>query len=245
MGKGLGKAIGGIGAAAGSAAMARAANKAADAAMRQVELAERNYNEVILPTWERMRDYYDRYVVSFSPYEATYLAQAQSLIFYTPDFSTQESRAVAGVSSRFSRTRQRRNRLRLKYNYGLCCHENLLLDMAEARAMVDMANQGYRYEVERKQRLDEWYWARQSQGAAMVEAMRAHAMSGANRSVVSATSGVSAAAQAAQGVTSAANAQMGAMEHISNQFSSVFNGASAYSGFMQGFGSMPTFIPGV
>lgn len=238
------KAIGLIGGLGATAAMASAANRAAAVAERAVALAERNYNEIVVPTWTRMRDLYDRYVASFQSYENTYLAQAQALIFYTPDFATQESRAIAGVSSRFSRLRQRRNRMRLKYNYGLCCHETLMLDIAEARAMTDMVNQGYRFEVNRKERLDEWYWTRQTQGMAMVESLRAQAISGINRGVVAATSGVSATAAASRGVTQAAQAQMGAYESLASQFASMSNGAASFLGFQAGMGGVPTMIPG-
>ena len=243
MGAGAFKAIGGIFSVVGQFAMVGAANRMATVAERSVVLAERNYNEVTVPSWAKLRDYYDRYNANFSGYESTYLAQAQAFITYTPDFAAQQSRATAGVVARCSNVRQRRKRMRTKYGYGLCCHENLLLDINEAAAIVEAVNQGYRFESDRKQHMDEWYWARQSQGMAMVESMRAHAISGLNQGSAQAAAGVSATAAAARSAAAAGQAQMNAWSDFSSWGASMANGAAQYMGFNQGMSMVPMVAP--
>lgn len=205
-----------------------------DYAERYLELAEDNYQDITLDAYQANRALFDRFVTSFQPFETEFLSEAGTLRTYTPNYAAQQGRATAGVGQQFTMIRQRRARQRNRYAMGECCHENLMLDIAQAGAMSDAMNRGYRFEDEKKLRLDDWYWQHYSQAMQLVENMRSNVITGLNGGVANATGAVSAIS----GMMSQANAAVrGAGEALQDQasfFGTLANGAFRMSGFAQG-----------
>ncbi|MFV0512503.1 MAG: hypothetical protein ACK5MY_02535 [Jhaorihella sp.] len=200
---------------------------------RVVDYTERNYDEIALPAYEHNEDLFVRYETDFAPYELEYINEAKSKLEYTPDYEGQAGRAMAGVGEQFTRLRQRRTRQRRKYATGECCSENLLLDVMQAQALAQASNRGYRYEDERKLRLEEWYWSRYASGAQLVETMRANVISGVNSGVANASGAVGQITAAARGATDAINTR-------ASFFGTLSNGAFQLAGFDWGRNSIRT-----
>lgn len=209
-------------------------------AERYVGLAEDNYRDVTLETFERQRDLFDRYVTTFQAFEQEFVDEARRLIEYIPRYSVQEGRAVANVGMTFGALRRRRQLQRSRYDCGAHANESLIMDMAEAAAGVDALNRGYRYEDEKKLQLDQWYWSRYTTFGQFVDGMRAHVITGINGGAAGATQGIHAITgavgqmgQAVQGMTSALGDQ-------ASFFGSLSNGAFTQLGFLMGQQSVPT-----
>lgn len=216
-----------------------------DYAERYLELAEDNYQDITLDAYQRQSDLYDRFTTLFQGFEQTFLDAASPLREYTPDYATQQGRATAGVGQQFSMIRQRRARQRSRYAAGECCHESLMLDIAQAQAMGDAMNRGYRYEDEKKYRMDEWYWQRFSQAMQMVENMRAGVITGLNGGVANATGAVGAIGSAIGQLSNAVRGASSAMQDQASFFGTLANGAFQYSGFQAGRGSVQGLVSGL
>lgn len=209
-------------------------------AERYLDLAEDNYSDITLDAYRKQVSLYTKFVDDFEPFEKEFLNEAKSKITYDPDYDSAEGRAMAGVGQQYSLVRQRRNRQRSRYAVGACCSEGLLLDIAQANALVDASNRGYRYEDEKKLKLDDWYWQHYGQAFQLVENMRANVISGINGGAAAATSGVGAIA----GMMNSANNTMRNMSDAIGDQSSFFgtmsNGAFKMMGFNAGRSQVPS-----
>lgn len=209
-------------------------------AERYLNLAEDNYSDITLNAYNKMVDLYDHFTTSFQPFEKTFLDQARSVLTYTADYDTAEGRAMAGVGQQYSLVRQRRARQRSRYAVGACCSEDLLLDIAQANALVDASNRGYRYEDEKKLKLDDWYWQHYSQAIQLVENMRANVITGLNGGVAGATQGLGAIAGMMQTANSAVSNMGNAIDNQASFFGTVSNGAFRMMGFNDGRSQVPS-----
>lgn len=210
-----------------------------DYSERYLELAEDNYTEITLDAYRAQRSLFDRFAASpFQDFEEEFLEMATERQEYTPDYALHEGRAVAGVGQQYTLLRQRRARQRRRYNAGLCCHENLMLDIAQANAVVDAQNRGFRYEDEKKMRLDEWYWQHISQAMQVVENMRANVITGLNGGVANATGAVSAISGVLSQGISAARGASAAIQDQASFFGTLSNGIFEAIGFGRGRGSV-------
>lgn len=211
-----------------------------DYSERYLMLAEDNYQDITLDAYTGMRQLFDRFVANFQAFETEFLNFASQDKTYTANYPLHEGRAMAGVGQQYSLLRQRRARQRRRYDRGLCCSEDLTLDIAQAQALTDAAQRGFRYEDEKKMRLDEFFWSKYSTAMQMVENMRANVITGLNGGVANATGAI----QAISGVLSQGiQATRGASAAIQDQasfFGTLSNGAFEAIGFSRGRQSVGT-----
>lgn len=205
-----------------------------DYAERYLTLAENNYTDITLNAYNRQTALYDRFLTDFAPFELEFLNEAKSKLDYTPDYAGQAGRATAGIGQQFTTMRQRRARQRSKYATGACCHEDLMIDVMQASALADAMNRGYRYEDDRKLRLDEWYWQHYSQAIQLVENMRANVITGINSGVANATGAVSAITGMLSQMSSATRGLSDAISDQASFFGTLSNGAFRMMGFNWG-----------
>jgi len=216
--------------------------KLAERGVNQAEgyltLAQNNYSVIALPTFTRQRDLFDRYLNQFSGYEATYLADAFRLKEYCPDYTLQEGRALGRVQAQFDRAALQRRRQTGKYNCGRACHDTTMNSIMLALAKVDAANHAYRYEEQKKQHLDEWYWKRRSDGARIVDSMAGRVVSGIINGVAAATGALNGIGTASSSLRLAGQQAMAAYDNSSDFWGSISNGAFRMAGYGVGrFGS--------
>ena len=222
-----------------------ALDRSLDLAERQTDTAEdyydlslRNYEEVTIRAFECQKELFDRYTADFADCADIFVALGKDPKEYVAGYALYGGRAAAGVGAQFSRLRQRRQRQRSKYATGACCNENLQLDIAQAVAMTEAKNRGYRYEDQRKIQLDQWYWSKCESVATFVSQMRAHVISGVNSGVANATGSIGAVGGAVGAIGQAGASQQGALENIASFFGSLSNGAFRLAGGFLGYNSI-------
>lgn len=184
-----------------------------------LNLATRNYEEVVLRTFEDVtlpayeniaqpafdcqKDLFDRYDADMRQYEIGFLADTIKLpCEYAPDYETAQGRAMSVVDAQFDRAARNRARTRGKYATGQCCHEAIYFSVEKAKAKARAANEGYRYEDALKREMDRWYFTRRATGAELAAAARAHVISGVNGGVAGVNASLSAISAGVNSATS-------------------------------------------
>lgn len=208
-----------------------------DQAQEYLDLTERSYEEVTLNAYNCQKELFTRYRDTFADCAEEFLTETKRLAAYTPAYDLQEGRAVSSVQRNIDRAEKRRKRQRGKYSTGACCHEGIWFSMEAARLSTDAANHAYRYEDDRKLRLDEWYFQRQSIGAQLVENMRAHVISGVNSGTTNVANGLNAIGNGVQALRASTSDLAGGIRDQASFFGSVANGAFRFAGFNNGFQS--------
>lgn len=204
-------------------------------------LAKGNYFDIVVPTWTRQKDLYDRYLGQFSGYETVYVEDAFRLKEYQPQYALQEGRALAGVQNKFDKAYLQRRRQMGKYNSGRCCAEGTKFAILTALAKVDAANHGYRWEEAKKIQLDEWYWKRRGDGARLVDGMANRVVSGINGGTANAISGMNSVGNAYGAMQSAGVSVMGAISNMASFWGSVANFGFRNAGYFAGRDSVSPF----
>lgn len=213
------------------------AERQVDVAEAYYDLAKQNYDEITVEAYTCQKDLFNVYKTDFEAYGKQFVDFAAANKEYTPDYDLYAGRAAAGVGAQFSRLRQRRSRQRSKYATGLCCNENLQLDVAMAMAMTEHTNRGYRYEDQRRIQIDQWYWARCEAAANFVAQMRANIISGVNSGTANAAQGISAVGGAVGRLNEAAGGQQQSLQNIASFFGTLSNGAFGLAGGVLGYNS--------
>lgn len=207
----------------------RLAEEQVGQAERYLGIAEGNYNDIAVPTFQCQKALFERYQSDFSGRESEFVTDAFKFDEFTPDYDLQEGRALGAVSAAFGRARQQRRRNIGKYNTGRACHDIVETTIAEARAATAASNTAYRYEEQRKFRFDQWYFQRRTAGVSMVSDMASRVVSGIN-------GGASTANSALAGVGSAIQAGIGAVNAAGDGFVNQANffGSIARTAFANG-----------
>lgn len=203
---------------------------------RYLTLAERTFDEVTLDAYTCQKSLFERYKDDFDACMDFYVSESKRLTEYTPAYALQEGRAMTEVQGAFDKARLRRQRQRGKYNTGQCCYEETFFAVAFAQTTVDAANHGYRYEDDKKIRLDDWYWRRITTGAQIVENMRSHVISGVNGGVANVSGGLASIGGALGELRGAVEGEAAALRDRASFFGTVSNGAFRMAGFSQGYG---------
>lgn len=204
---------------------------------RYLELAERTFEEVTLDAYGLQKNLFLRYRDQFAPKEVDYLDEALRLREYDPDYALQEGRAISSVQANIDRARLKRARQRPRYATGACCYEDTWFAIEGARLTTDAANRGYRFEEDRKFRLDQWYWTRWTAGAQLVENMRAHVISGVNSGVANVSGGLGQIGSAVGQLGNLVQSQGAALRDQASFFGTLANGAFRFSGYSFGMGA--------
>lgn len=199
-----------------------------------LELAQRTFEEVTLDAYRCQKGLFERFKNLFQKCESEFLDESKRLVEYEPKYKVQEGRAVSSVQAAMDRARKRRSRQRGKYATGQCCHEDIWFAMETARLEVDAVNHAYRYEDDKKIRLDDWYWSRQTTGAQMVENMRAQVINAVNGGVSNVSGGLSSIGSALGELRLGTNGLSGALRDQASFFGTLSNGAFRAAGFTGG-----------
>jgi len=197
-------------------------------------LAQRTFDDVLLPTHMRQRDLFDRFKTNFSNYEDRYTADAFRLKEYSPEYSVQEGRTLGSVQAQFDRAALMKRRMCGKYNTGRACDDATKFSIVTALAKVDAVNHGYRFEESRKRALDAWYWERRSDGIKIVDSMRASVVSGLNQGTATVVSGLNAVGNAYKAQIDAYGPIANAYSNMGNFWGTLANGAFRSAGYALG-----------
>lgn len=199
-----------------------------------LKLAQDHYHSISVPTWKCQKMLFDRYVNSFGNYETEYTADAFRLKEYNPEYKVQEGRAIATVQLMFDKARLQRRRQTGKYNTGRACYDNTYFSIQQALAKTAAVNHAYRFEENRKFKLDQWYWQRRTQGAAIVDNMANRVVSGLNGGASVANQGLSIVGDGVGRVQSAFQFVSEGYGALSNFWGGVANTAFQFAGYSYG-----------
>lgn len=188
-----------------------------------VTLSENMYNGISKATFDTMKADHTRINGLVNPYENDYLVQAFRFKKFTPDFATQEGRAIANVNAQFDRAQRNRARATGKYNTGRACHDATMFAIERAKAMTVAADSAYRYEDQREARYDAMYFDRMTRGAGFAGDLGNRAASGLNGGANIASSGFAQITNAYGQRTAAFGALDGAYSNKGNIFGSIAN----------------------
>ena len=220
--------------------------KIAKEILRQQEdyltLAKRHYNEINLPSFERVRDLFDRYVTKFQHYEERFMSDAFRYDEYDPNYDVQEARVFSKAQVQFDRALRQKIRARGKYNAGRPCRDTTWFSVMSALAKVDAINHAYRYEEHKKRELDKWYWQRKLAGAEFETNLANRAVSGLNRGVAVSVQGLNAVGAAYDNLVSAGRMVQEGYQVMGSFWASIANGAFRMAGYSAG-GSMMGWMP--
>lgn len=199
-------------------------------AERQQNLAESSYSSITLPAFTNQKLLFDRYRTTFARWEDIFTAEAFRLTTYTPDYVTQEGRALSVVQRQFDRAARQRRRQQGKYAAGRVLHDASWFAMQLAQAKIDASNHAYRFEEARKRAWDEFYWKRWADGSALVARMSAAVISGLNGAQAANTAALNSVAQAGKGLQDALTTEMSALNNMSSKWGGLANGAFSFAG---------------
>lgn len=208
---------------------------------RYLAISEAAFYNITVPTWDRQRTEFDRYVSDFVSYHYTYTEDAFRLKEYQPEYALQEGRALASVQANFDRAFQQRRRQMGKYNTGMCCSEGTRFAIMASLARIDAQNHGYRYEEAKKMALDDWYWRRRSAGADHVANMAARVTSGINGGVAGVNSGINAMQGMLGQVNQAYGAVGASLGNMANFWGQAATMGFSMAGYAQGRSSVSPF----
>lgn len=201
-----------------------------------LDLTKFGFWNVAIPTFNRQRDLFDRYVSNFAHYEVEYMADAFRFKEYDPDYTTQEGRTQASVQYKFDRAALQRRRQNGKYNSGRACHDAIYFGTMMALAKVDAANHGYRYEEAKKRELDQWYWQRRTDGARITDSMAGRVVSGLNGGANVVINSLNAIGRGVGALNSAVQTAGQATNQAAQAYGALANGAFRSQGYAMGRG---------
>ena len=189
-------------------------------AERAMELAERQYNEIALPIFQRFKNYFDECVADMKVWQRRFIEKAFECDEYEAQYDEQEGRARARVSAQFDSAEKQIARSRGKYSVGHVCNQNIRLSIAKAMALSDAANRGYRFEDAKKVRLDQQCFERCQAGASVASSITGQAFNGLN----GAASGTNNAVRNVQSSATTLVAQLNEAANFTTQNADFFGG---------------------
>ena len=243
--------------------------RSVDQAQCYVDLAKRNYEEVVLSTFEDVtrpafeditkpafdcqKTLFDDYRTDMRQCELDFLEDAKCFPKeYEADYKTVVGRATSGISERIARARRNAARSRGKFATGRCCAEDAWFAIEEAKLKTQAANEAIRYEDNLKRQLDQWYFQRRGAAAELAAAARAHVISGVNGGVAGVNASINAISSGVSSTISSVNSVGGAVGQFGNATSAlggaILNQATAFgalgNGAFQALGYQQGFFGG-
>ena len=214
-----------------------------DLQRKYYRLAEHHYYNVAIPTFNRMRDLYDRYVSQFQSYESRFMADAFRLKEYQPQYDAMEARVFGKVQQQFDRALRQKVRARGRYNAGRPCYDMQRFATLAAIARVDAINHAYRQEEHRKRQEDRWYWERRVAGMNYQHQLASRGISGILRGAGVATDGLRVIGDAGRNLIQAQEPLAAAYANMGNFWGSIANGAFQFAGYALGRSPMIGWMP--
>lgn len=210
--------------------------RAVDQAAEYLDIAKRNYNEISVPTFERVRDFFDYAHGNWRPRIDEFLRDAFSKKEYAPEHDLARGRAMSTVTAQFDNARKMRDRLRGRYRVGQCCADAARFSIAAAEARIAAANVGYRYEDQKAFEIDQWYWNRETAGSQLAMNGLANTVSGINGGAGVATGGLGAIGEGTRSLSAAASSAADSMNNMASFWGNISNGAFGLAGYGIGRG---------
>lgn len=165
--------------------------RSVDQAEEYLTLAKRHYDEIAVPTFDRVRDHFDFVRDNWRPKLTLYIDEGLRLKEYTPDYTSQMGRFMSVAQAEMDKARRMRTRMQSRFETGRACYEDALFAIRGAELRTAAASAGYRYEDAKKIEMDKWFWQRWSNVAELVSSAIANAISGLNQSTAVATTSLS------------------------------------------------------
>jgi hypothetical protein len=130
-----------------------------DATLRNIALAENNYNQMALPAYKKAEEYFHVY------YRRQWETKLKTIADcglkdceYTPDYNRWVSRGLADVVKVVNQAKLAGRRQLDKYSAGACCEQDYRFAELQAVLVTDTVNLGRVYEDERKLKMDNFFW---------------------------------------------------------------------------------------
>lgn len=213
--------------------------EAVNQAREYLELAQDNYTDVTLRAFECNKLLFDHYVDVHEAKGDAFVTFAEEDRAFTPDCPTAQSRAVGVARNAFTETSLAHRRVTSRYAGGMraeLVHRNRV---RQALAETHAANVGFRYEDERYMMWDKYHFDRRRAGAAFIEAMRSHVISGINQGTANATSGVGMVGSGIASLGSVTSSMADALSNKASFYGNLSNQAFGALGSMnERYGSM-------
>ena len=179
------------------------AERAQNMAEAYLTLAQNAYSTIAVPTYTRLAALYDDSLSCFKMVQCLYLQETMRLKEYTPEYDVQMGRTIAIGQHQFDVAARQRSRAIGPYASGRCCDDATRFGIQRATAVAGLINHGYRYEEDKKRKLDAWYFDRQTQGAQFMTQWRGHIIQGLNGGAGIANAGLSSIGSAVNANTTA------------------------------------------
>ena len=211
------------------------AERMTDYAEEYKDLAIQNYNEVIKVSFDKACAYWDRYRNDLESYEPQFMTDAFAKTDYSPEYTLQKGRAIAGIQRSFDVAQRAADRARGPYHTGACCDASTRINIARAQAMVAAANSAYRYEDVKKEELEERYFQRKVAGMRVLGSISGLAGNMLTGAAGNSAAGVNAVGQAVAAGNDAYGAVANAYANMSDFWGTIGNGAFNFAGY-SGFG---------
>lgn len=214
--------------------MTRLAERAADKADEFYAKSRSSYDTHALPTWQRMRDLYDRYV-SKQPYEDKFINCAFALREYCPDTVGEVALATGRVGSLLSRADAQRRRLSGRACASAACHHPSYMAAMTALLKSSAGSAATQFEEDRKRTLDQWYWQRWKDGANLVLALGDRGVKAILAGAANINAGLKGIGDATAMYQQAAAGQAGAIANAAQFWGGIASGG--LNGFGQAVGA--------
>ena len=199
-------------------------------AERTIELSERNYNEIAVPIFQRMRDYFDDCVPDMKNVQRAFIDKAFGCEEYVPDYEGQEARAKFRVASQFTQARKQTRRSRGKGAVGYICDQDIRFSIAQAQAASDAANRGYRFEDARKIQLDQQCFERCQVAASLANSITGQVFNGLNGAASVVNNALTGVSRASNSLVEQLNQAANSTTNNADFFGSIANGGFNFLG---------------
>lgn len=214
--------------------MVELAEASSERADKFLALAKSKYNDIDLPTYNKMAALYDRYK-SEQPFETEFLNCAFALKGWAADFCLVEGRAVLSVQRIFDMSLQSKRRALGRYDTGRACHDLTYFSGQLAIAKTNAATKAYNDERKRKLDMDKWYWDRWKDGANYLLSLGNRAVNAITGGTAGLAHGINDLGKAVTNSSEAASGQAGALANSAQFWGNVASGG--LNGFGQAVGS--------
>ena len=212
--------------------MVALAERASDKADEFYNLSLTAYTTVSLPTWQKMRDLYDRYTTMW-PMENNFINCAFSLREYCPDIMSEARAATDRVAKFF--THSNAQRTRQTGCAGAACHHTNYMAAVLALTKSSAASAALQYEEDYKRKLDRIYWERWQDGAKFVLAMGDRGVRAILAGAANVDAGLKGIGEAVAMFQQAAAGQAGAIANAAQFWGNIASGG--FNGFGQAVGA--------
>jgi len=211
------------------------AERAKEQAQEQFEFYRDNFNDLIKPMFECIKNEFTSFVETLKGCEIAFIERNKDYEASPINYDVHKGRVMGTVSAQFDRGQKERQRQVGKYASGRCKSENVRFQLAKRTALVDASHVAFRYAEARRIQDEERAFGRQRAALECVKAIGARVFGSVNQSGSVLVNGLNGLQGAFGGTLDAYGAVSSAASGLSDVFGSISNGAFSYAGY-QSFG---------